>query len=447
MGYGPPGRSWKVSYTREGDGLSLSHELAESSLREASELERERLRALSLGNLAAAAGDLGSAAPLVEFAGRRAQIPAERAAHLAMAFHARTQDDFYPAGRMHVGAISLAVALALADEVGERLFDCLTCGYEVICRTSAAYAADAQARGLRPSGMFGPLGAAATASAAVGLDAAATANAIGLAATMSAGTNQAWISGTDEWLLEVGAAASAGVRAVELTVAGARASSEALEGRAGWARAYFDDAGAGRLAASVEREDPGLAEVAAKPYPVSGIAQVPTWLACEARPLVGAGIERVRCEVSESELAYPGSANRGPFAARSDALMSIAFCVGCGLADGVVGLARLEAPNEAELSALTARVEVAGAADLEDGEARLECLLADGETIRSRASAAEVLFPAWEALDSAALASRSEAPEPLVAALREALAAPNPSAPALARELQLQSAGSLPSPA
>ena len=51
----------------------------------------------------------------------------------------------------------------------------------------------------------GAVGAAACASVALGLDLDGTANAIALAAARSGGTNQSWISGSDEWMLELGA--------------------------------------------------------------------------------------------------------------------------------------------------------------------------------------------------------------------------------------------------
>jgi 2-methylcitrate dehydratase PrpD len=416
----------------EEENLSLSLALAERSRRDVEEPELDRLRVLSLTNVAAAAGDLGSCRRLIADADQRPDVTAERARRLAMAFHARTQDDFFPAGRMHVGAIALAVALAHAEVVGDRLLECVASGYETICRVSATYSADAQARGMRPSGMFGPLGAAATAAAALELDEAATANAISLAATMSAGTNQAWIAGTDEWLLEVGAAARAGVEAVELTLAGARAAADGLEGRAGWARAFFDDEGASRLVAQLDADDAGIAGVAIKPYPVSGIAQVPTWLGCRAH-----GDELptdVRCEVSEAEFSYPGSSNRGPFRSRSDALMSIALCVGAGLADGIVELARLESPNE--LADLVGSIEVAPAADLAEGSARLRATAPDGTVTELNGSDAELLFPAWGDLGAEELAIRSEAPLGAVAAARATLAELRPSAPALAAALR-----------
>jgi 2-methylcitrate dehydratase PrpD len=421
--------------------LSLSQELAELATRSPDDRELERLRVLSLTNVAAACGELGSVAPLIAAAGERPDTPAERARRLAMAFHARTQDDFYPAGRMHVGAIALPVALALADRVGERLLECLAAGYRVICAVSAAYSADAQARGMRPSGMFGPLGAAATAAAAYELDTEATANAISLAATMSAGTNQAWVAGTDEWLLEVGAAARAGIEAVELTLAGARGAPDGLEGRAGWARAFFDDADASRLRARLATGEAGIAGVAIKPYPVSGIAQVPTWLGCRAH--TDALPRAIRVEVSEAEFAYPGSSNRGPFRSRSDALMSIAFCVATGIADGIVELARLEAPDD--LADLVAAVEVASASDLPEGAARITVDSSDGGRTELSGSEAELLFPTLQGLDPPHLASRSEAPIDVVTDAFQALGTQAPSALTLGKTLRIAD-GATPAP-
>jgi len=413
--------------------LSLSQELAELASRSPDEVERERLRVLALTNVAAACGELGSAGRLVAAAAERPDVPAERARRLAMAFHARTQDDFYPAGRMHVGAIALPVALALGERVGDRLLEVLTAGYRVICAVSATYSADAQARGMRPSGMFGPLGAAATAAAAHELDIEATANAISLAATMSAGTNQAWVAGTDEWLLEVGAAARAGIEAVELTMAGARAADDGLEGRAGWARAFFDDEGASRLAARLASDEPGIAGVAIKPYPVSGIAQVPTWLGCRAH--AEALPRAVRVEVSEAELSYPGSANRGPFRSRSDALMSIAFCVATGIADGIVELARLESPND--LADLVARVEVTAADDLPEGAARVTVDSSVGGRTELHGSEDELLFPLLRELDPSEIASRGEAPIDAVTDAFVALGPQVPSAHTLGKALRV----------
>jgi 2-methylcitrate dehydratase PrpD len=389
--------------------MSLSLALAESGRRSAAPQEIERLRVLSLCNVAAAIGDLGSATPLVRNAGTAPNVAAERARRYAMAFHARTQDDFYAPGRVHVGAIVLPVAIALADEVDEeRFFAALVAGYDLTCRVSSAYSAEAQARGMRPSGFFGPLAAAATAAAARDLDVGQTTNAIGLAAVMSAGTNQAWVSGTDEWLLEVGAAARSGIEAVELTLAGARASDESLEGRAGWARAFFGDEGAERLKDTVARADSGLMEVAIKPYPVSGIAQVLTWLGTKAHAEVSSPA-KIEARVSSAEYGYPGSSNVGPFKGRSDALMSIAFCVACAATDGYVGIERLEKPNDETVAGTLAKVTVVPDEKLGEGEAVLEVTDEAGERHSFPGNDRELLFRSWDEIDIVDLAARSEA--------------------------------------
>lgn len=401
--------------------------------------DADALRTLTLTNVAAAIGDRGAVGEVVARLPLRAErSPAEAAYLFAAQLHARTQDDFYPEGRVHVGAIALAATAALAEQAGDRALACLAAGYRVMCATSAAYSTEAQRRGLRPSGVFGPFGAAASAAVALGLDESQTANAIALAAASAGGHNQAWVSGTDEWIFEVGAAARAGVEAALFTRAGARASDEAFEGRAAWGAAFFGEAGAPRLAAVLDGGAPPVGVVAVKPYPVSGIAQVPTALACGARDgLDGAAPEQVVMRVSPIEHAYPGSANRGPFRSRSDALMSIAFCVTCGVLDGAVRLARLEEPNHPDLVALIDHVEVRPDPALEENEAAIEVRAGDRVVTRA-ATTADVLFPAWSELsaDPAALARRSEADEAAVAAAGAELGGRAPDARALRRILE-----------
>ena len=393
--------------------------------------DHAHLRALTLGNLAAGLGEMGSAAELIRVADERFRHTAgDRAYVSSMRLHARTQDDFSPAGRVHVGAITLAATLALADRAGDRLLESLAAGYDAMGVVALAYSPAAQAAGQRPSGMFGPFGAAASSAAALGLDRAGCANALGLAATMTGGTTQAWLSGTHEWLLEAGWAARAGVDAALLTESGVEASSDALEGDSGWCRAFFGDAEGSALTAAIDDAASRVAEVAAKPYPVSGIAQVATQLACEAHgSLDGDEPRRVEVRLAPPEVAYPGSANAGPFRGRFDALMSVAYCVACGLHEGTVALERLEHASDGELDALVARGSLVPEEALEEGQAVL-LVERDGATIELAGKDEDVLFPSWEELsaDVAGLARRTAADEPVVAACARALAEERPDA-------------------
>jgi 2-methylcitrate dehydratase PrpD len=414
--------------------MALADELARRALGPLADAETTALRTLTLTNIAAAVGERGPLAGLTDRLPLAVDRAPDAAFRFAAQFHARTQDDFYPDGRSHVGAVVLAATLALADSAGDRTLDCLAAGYRVMCDVSAAYSAHAQRAGLRPSGVFGPFGAAAAAAVALSLSPAETVNAIALAAAACGGHNQAWLSSTDEWLLEVGAATRAGVEAALFTKAGARGAVDAaFEGRAGWAAAFFGDEGAPRLVEQVAGPVADATVVATKPYPVSGIAQVATHLACGLHGDLGADRPTaVRVRMSTIELAYPGSANTGPFTSRSAALMSVAFCVAAGLADGTVRLDRLDNPGAADIAAMLAVVDVAADPALAENESRVE-VDAGGRTLVRTAKAADLLYPSWDGLaaDVAGLAVRSEAGRPAVDAALAELRRDRPMATAL----------------
>lgn len=401
--------------------MPLTHDLAELAAIAVDETAANYLRALTATNMAAAIGHLGASARLIDGFPLDPGTPGGAGFIFGAKLHARTQDDFHPLGRVHVGAVALASALALADRVQSRTLESLAAGYQVMSTIAVVYAADAQRKGFRPSGLFGPLASAATAATALGLDREGVANAIGLAAARSGGTNQSWIAGTDEWLLEVGYAVRSGIEAALLTEFGVRAAPDALEGKAGWARALFDDAGATRLVDAMKTAHCRIREVAVKPFPVSGIAQVATHLACEVHThTINATPDEVTVKLSPAEAAYPGSANRGPFRSRSDALMSVAFCVAAGLADGFVSLNRLENPNE--LAALIQKVTLEPDPQLEERQASLEFLVS-GRRLTLSADASSLLHPEWASLkaDVMSLAARSEAEPARVASVCDAL--------------------------
>jgi len=410
-------------------GITVAGLLARRALAPVTAEDIESLRSLTLTNLAAALGERGEIGAVTDSLPLMPGKPGDEAFLLAAQLHARTQDDFYPDGRVHVGAIALAATLALSDRVGDRLFPCLAAGYRAMCDVSAAYSATAQGRGLRPSGVFGPIGAAAAASVALGLTPEQATNAIAIAAAAAGGHNHAWVAGSDEWIIEVGAAARAGVEAALFTLAGARGGADAFEGKAGWSEAFFGQSGATDLVAVLDGPVAGPAVVAVKPYPVSGIAQVPTELACRAHGQLASRTPRsVTVAMSPIEYAYPGSSNTGPFTSRSDALMSVAFCVASGLLDGTVRLGRLEKPNDADVADLLERLTVRPDPALEENVAELRITLDDGEEIVAGTSADAILYPTWAELSAAAagLALRSEADEGLVLAVAAELAQDTP---------------------
>ncbi len=388
--------------------MSLSHELAQVALGAAASPDEDALRTRLLSNLAASVGSQAESCALVASVAGDAG-PGSRAFVLAARMHSRTQDDFYPEGRVHPGAVVVPAILAGGDAA---LLPAMAAGYQVLALISEAYATEAQRRGYRPSGVFGPMGAAAAAGVAMGLEKTALSAAIGIASAMAAGTNQSWVDGSDEWLVEVASAARSGHEAARLAAAGVRSSAEALEGKAGFTAAYFQDADASALRASLADRGDRSRAIAVKVFPVSGIAQVPSILSARlARAAEGETLQRVRVRMTHGELEYPGSQNRGPFASRSDSLMSIPRTVALALIHGRVPYASLlKQPDERELRIMDV-VELVPDGSLGETESVVEIEISRGQSLTARGTGSEFLYPSWVDLrgDLEDLATRNDA--------------------------------------
>ena len=100
-------------------------------------------------------------------------------------------DDVHYASRSHPGSITVPVALALiesgAQVSGRQLIEALAVGYELQARVGVCQGVSSFNRGWHPTGTAGVFAAAATAARLLGLDAAATSHALGIAGTMPAG--------------------------------------------------------------------------------------------------------------------------------------------------------------------------------------------------------------------------------------------------------------------
>lgn len=399
--------------------MTVVESLAEVALEAAGTEPTADLRPALLTDLTATVGHLGSLAP------RLASVvsgssPQERAFRLAARMHARTQDDFYPAGKVHVGATVLPAALAVesADVVRTA-----AAGFAVLKVLAHTYRPTAQARGYRPTSLFAPMGAAAAAGVGLGLAPEVLADALAIASACSGGTNQSWIAGTDEWLVEVAVAARAGVEAALLAAAGVSGAGEAVDGRAGWAHAFFDDAGASQLRKLLNGPTGALGPVAIKPFPVSGIAQVPSAAAAAlGRDRAGQVVRRLAVRVARSDVGYPGSTNVGPFRSRSDSLMSIVRCAALAYLHGAIGIDHLDGSPDPAEQALLEAVELVPDDDMAEEMAEVT-VETDAGSATATLTGRQVLYPTLDELvgDLPTLAKRSEAPLDAVEELAAAL--------------------------
>jgi 2-methylcitrate dehydratase PrpD len=318
----------------------------------------------------------------------RAATPDTAAFVNATLMHARAQDDVYFPGLTHAGAIMTPAVLAAAEQMdasGEDVVTALVAGYEVVGALSQGFAGRTTPRGFRASGLYGVFGAAAGVARLMGLDAQATANAIGIAASAAGGTNQTWIRGSQEWQFQMGMGARNGLLAARLAAAGGTGAPDALEGAAGFYRAFMGDTdGVHDIGLDLGRHWRSL-DVTYKPHAVCAILQGPVSQAialARAAGLRDADITAVRLHLPPAEAAYPGTDATGPFVDTGASLMSAPFCLAVALTQhGFRGedLRRLDDPR---LAPVIARTRVIADPSLGPRRFVLEVDHADGRNLR-----------------------------------------------------------------
>lgn len=172
--------------------------------------------------------------------GLDSKLPAGAAA-MINAFHAHDQefDCVHEAAVVHplttIQSAALAVAERAGGVTGRELILALALGVDVA--TSIGMAAQTGLRFFRPA-TAGVFGATAAAGKLAGLDASGLKNALGLAYAQNAGTMQSHVEGGPALALQMGFAAAAAVRAVDLARAGLPGPHDVLEGPFGYFRLY-----------------------------------------------------------------------------------------------------------------------------------------------------------------------------------------------------------------
>jgi len=168
--------------------------------------------------------------------------PADRAMIFGTAAHALDYDDTCFAGVIHGSAQIWPAVMAIAqanDLSGAEILAAFIAGSEVCYAVGAVFNRQLYDAGWIPSPTLGPLGAAAAAAKALGLNADGISRAIGLAAVSAVGLRPAM--GTMAKPILIGRAARLGVESAQLAAAGVDAPVDALAGRLG----VFERFGAG----------------------------------------------------------------------------------------------------------------------------------------------------------------------------------------------------------
>ncbi len=267
-------------------------------------------------------------------------------------------DDTHLRTVIHPTAPVAPAVLALAEQrglSGAAMLHAFILGAEVECRIGNAVSPGHYARGWHITSTCGVFGAAAASAKLLGLDAAQTSHALGIAASQSAGIVENLPSAAKN--VSVGNAARNGLFAALLAEAGYTATPSAIEGALGWARAMGDEP---QVADAIDGlgDQWEMAKNTYKPYP-AGIVMHAVIDACLAlrRDYRVTAAEIAEITVSGDQLLL----DRGDRSVGNDrdARVSIHHCAAVAFLFGEAGLKEYsaETTNDPAVIALRGRTK------------------------------------------------------------------------------------------
>jgi len=262
------------------------------------------------------------------------------------AAHGEDFDDTFEGGPVHSGAVIVPAILAACEREGlggDRFLIGVAGGVELMCRLALVAPKAIHAAGFHPTAVLGALSAAGGVAAALGLDAARTTAAIGIAGSMASGIIEYLAEGTWTKRMHAGWAAQAGIRAALMARAGFKGPRTVLEGTHGFFKA-FAPSRAPAFSPLLDRlgEHWLMRDIAFKPYACGTMTQpyIDCAIALAERGVAADQIVEITCKVGEGTVhrlweplvakQHPANGYAGKFAAP--------YCIAYALVHGTLGL-------------------------------------------------------------------------------------------------------------
>ncbi|MTD52429.1 MmgE/PrpD family protein [Amycolatopsis pithecellobii] len=309
----------------------------------------------------------------------------------SVASHALLHEDTHAESRVHPGTVVIPAALAIGEQARAPLpavLQAIVLGYEAIAQVASAVLTDEfVTRGWRASSVFGPFGAAAAAAHLLKLNRTATAHALGIAASSSAGLCQWAHDGTTEVFFQNAGAARAGVTAALMAREGATGAPSAVDGIFGLRQA-FGSAREGAGPPEIRLDRMAIAATFFKAHPSCALTQEPidAAISLAAQDIDPDDVVEAAVYTSGVAARYPGCDNAIALTAPISRQMSLQFAVAAALTDGGLRAHRYTGVLDPELANLAARISVVvdPAADRAfpvRRDARVTVRLADGRVV------------------------------------------------------------------
>ena len=274
--------------------------------------------------------------------------------------HSLVRDDMHLGSVSHLGTVIIPTLLALNETEpasGQELLAALVAGYEAGGTLGRAVLDVEVAANFRPTGICGPVAAAAAGARLLGYDTETTAAAIGLAANTVAGYNEWAAAGGSEMFFQVGFAARNALLAVRLVAEESNISTTAIDGPAGLFAA-FDKPHVAADDAPTQHE---IQYVFFKEVPACNFAQTPAQTAlalAEAESLEPETIDSIVVFVNHAAAHYPGCDSNGPYRQILQAKMSIQYNVAAALLSRNFDEANYQPLDRPDICDLAASIEI-----------------------------------------------------------------------------------------
>jgi 2-methylcitrate dehydratase PrpD len=304
--------------------------------------------------------------------------------------HARDFDDTFADSVVHPGSPVNVAALAVAEARGSSFDDLLLAviiGYEIAARVGGAAGRRFHARGFHATGLVGPIAAAAVAGRLCKLDAAAIADAMGLATSMSGGLFAFLADGAWSKWLHAGWSAHGGIIAAELAGAAFRGPRHGLDHQYGLYGAFLGPDQADLAVLTRDLGNTWLGAAAhSKVYPCAHVIHpyIAEILRLRQNGTVRAdNVQAITCVLAPWAMPIVAEPRAPKIAPQNDldAIASQPFMVAAALRDGAVNLTTLEPETlrRADILEVAARVACVADAALGAGfDGRMEIVMADG---------------------------------------------------------------------
>ena len=317
-----------------------------------------------------------------------------------VAAHALDFDDMCFVSLAHPSCALVPAALAAAeliDASGRTVLDAYIVGFEIECRLGTIMnPRHYHLRGWHCTSSIGTIGAAAAAARVLGLDAIATAHALGIAASSACGLKEN--IGTMVKPLHAGLAARNGVMAARLAREGFTASEQAIDGPQGYLAAMDSERPASALADAVadlgsrwELLDTG---VTVKLYPSCAATHPPLDVLLDLKRRHGFTADDVAAIDVEVDSMTPRLLIHAQPSSDLEAKFSMPFCAAAALVFGhptidTFDVSCIRDPRvQALMTRVTMRANPAFDAAAPLSQARVSVRLRDGRTVADSADGA-----------------------------------------------------------